>query len=191
MQGLAEGVVLGLAAGGRQSEIQAKLRDPGHPLLPVAKVQAGWQSITSDLQAVDYQLLLGHGLIGAEFRHTHFRERDADSHLDLFQAHLLYRMAVTHRIQWNLGVGGAWLNGQETQSGISFATPLRWWPLEWLGLELQPAWTWFNSVRLNDVDAGLVLRYRRVNVHAGYRWLESNNDAASLSGFRMGVGWRF
>lgn len=83
------------------------------------------------------------------------------------------------------------LNGQETHSSVSFATSLRWWPVDWMGVELQPAWTWFNSVRLNDVDAGVVFRYKRVNVNAGYRWLESRNDAASLSGFRMGVGWRF
>jgi hypothetical protein len=83
------------------------------------------------------------------------------------------------------------LRGEESETGFSFAVPIRYWPTEWVGIEARGAWTTFDGIRLTDIETALLVQFRGVNLRAGYRWLELEDDRGSLSGFRVGVGVRY
>lgn len=185
-------VLAGVVAGGAYAEEIADLRPHGDPILTVFQVNGGYQSIDSGLHAWDYSLGAGHGLLAAGFRHTLYRDnRGTPENLDLMQGHLFYRMALHRRAEIALGFGAAWLKGDKSETGFSFASPLRIWPLTWLGLELRPAWAFLNEKTLSDIEASVLLRYRRVSLQTGYRWMEAEDSRASLSGWRTGLSWRF
>lgn len=189
----AEIIVMGLSAGGMYAEQVADQRDDGDPVLPVFQVNAGYQWIDEGLSAIDYSLAAGHGLLAAGFRHTMFTEEESDGSEDLhfMQAHLFYRMALHIRAEWALGFGAAWLKGDKSETGFSFASPLRVWPLDWLGFELRPTWAFLNQKTLSDIETSLLLRYKQISLQAGYRWIEAEDSKASLSGWRAGFSWRF
>jgi|GEM_PF-1643351 len=182
---------IGLLAGGAHADAVAEEREPGEPLVPVVNMQTGVQWVDEDVTAYDVGVEVGHGLAAGSVRATRFVEESEDDTLSLIQAHLLYRMAVTRRLEWDLGLGGAWLRGGESESGFSFASPVRWWPLEWAGVEVRPVWSWFDGVELRDVDAGMVFRYEQLTVRLGYRWLDPEGAEVDLNGLRAAVGWRF
>lgn len=180
-----------LIAGGAQAEVVAAEREDWTPIVPVARVDVGYQWAGEGVSAWDVGAAAGRGLIAVSGRHTVFREEGVADDLRFSQAHVVYRMAILSQVELGLGFGAAWLAGEDRESGFSFALPFRWWPVEWGGLELRPAWTWFNSVRLSDIETSVVLRVRGVTVQAGYRWLEIEGDRGDLNGFRVGVGVRY
>jgi len=184
------GAVL-LAAGGAQAAEVADQRHAWTPVVPVARLDAGYQWTGEELSAWDIGGVLGHGPLSVGGRHTVFEEEGEGEDLKLSQAHAVYRMVISSQAELGLGFGAAWLNGRESETGFSFALPFTWWPVEWGGVEVRSVWTWFNSVRLSDIETAVVMRYKGGHVHVGYRWLEIEDDRGALSGFRVGIGLRY
>ena len=184
------GAVL-LAAGGAQAAEVADQREDWSPMVPVARLDFGYQWADADVSAWDVGGAVGRGLVAVGGRHTVFREEGEREDLKFSQAHAFYRMAILSHVELGLGFGAAWLNGAENETGFSFALPFRWWPVEWGGVEVRSVWTWFNSVRLSDIETAAMIRYKGAHLQAGYRWLEIEDDRGALNGFRVGIGLRY
>jgi hypothetical protein len=194
-ENLAEAVLVtgaaGLALGGAQAHEVSQSRGAGDPVLPIVRIDAGFQWVDENVDAWDIGGGIGWSVLGVTGRHTQFTEQGVDQDLRFTQAHVVYRMAILNQFEMGLGFGAAWLRGGEKETGFSFALPMRYWPKENVGIEVMGAWTAFDGVRLTDVESALVVQFRGINVRAGYRWLELEDDRGSLSGFRVGVGFRY
>jgi len=186
-------LIEGFVESGRASFLIADDREDGDPVLPVLRVDLGYQWVDSDVDAWVTGGEFGYGPFALEGRWTAFREDlGAQSRsLDFSQLHGLYRMSDHPWFELNVGLGAAWLRGEESNRSLSATLPVRFWLDERWGFEFRPAWTEFNDVGLTDLELTCHYRYRHLNVSAGYRWILSEADVQDLSGFRVGLGYRF
>jgi hypothetical protein len=186
----AGGVMSWDRAKGRQSEWDQTLkpRHSGEALIPIFRVDAGYQNVKGDVSAYDIRGEVGYGPIGLQVRNTHYRERSPADNLDFFQIQGLYRMSVGNYFEIDLGLGSSNLRGNEQHSGTSLATSILVHPSEVFGLELRQSWTNFNRNTLSDYDFGVDLKCRYAALRMGYRWVRSEHT--SLNGPYVGVSFR-
>jgi len=183
-------LLIGVAVGGAYGMELSGNREVGDPIFPLVRVDAGVQTVNSDITAYGYGLEVGQAIIAGEFRHTHYRDRLFDDTLNFYQAHALYRMGAGPRVEMSLALGGMWLRGeQENSSALSAGLPVRYWPSRRVGVEVRPMFGFFEFGTLNDIEGGLLFRYRNGSIRAGYRWVESGGE--KLSGPRIGFSLRF
>ncbi len=186
-EALVEVMTLILLTGGAVSHEASQLRENGEPHLPLFRVDAGIQQVSDEIRGYDLGLQLGTAAFALDARWTRFREQNASRDLDLIQTHFLYRISGSRHFEIDLGLGAAWLRGEETRVGGSFSLPLRVWPWEHVGFELRPSWTGFEGVGLSDIESSILLKYEHIALQAGYRWIESEADVKGLSGPRAGI----
>lgn len=182
----------GVVGAGQFSFLVAEERPQGHPVLPVAKLDLGWQWVDSEVDAWVVGGETGYGPFALEGRWTGFRQQgDEVETLDFVQLHGIYRMSIHPAFEWGIGFGTAWLKGDESRASFSMILPVRYWFHRNWGVELRPAWTQFNDVGLTDVEVTCVYRMDMLNLSAGYRWVTPESDVRDLNGFRVGIGYRF
>lgn len=175
------------AAGVEGTTVQP--RRSGEALIPFVRVDAGYQAVESDVDAIDARLEVGFGPFAVQGRGTHYREDDPDDELDLMQAHALYRMSFGSKVEVDLGVGAMVLSGDDTRHGISGTVPILIHPWEVVGLEFRPAWAGLGGHTVGDYDLALVVGWRYLRLRSGYRWLSSG--PASLNGPTIGLSARW
>ncbi len=182
-------LVFGMVAGGAYGMELSGNRVYGDPIFPMVRLDTGVQYISSDITAYGYGVELGQAILAADFRHTYYNDRLFDDTLHFYQLHALYRMGFGRRVETNLALGGMWLRGEESASAFSLGFPVRYWPSRRLGVEVRPMFGFFEAGTLNDLEAGILLRYAHGSLRLGYRWVESRGER--LSGPRIGFSVRF
>ena len=55
-----------------------KPREWGEPLIPFARIDAGYQDVDSDVEGSDYRIEGGYGPLAVHFNQTHFPEKTTD-----------------------------------------------------------------------------------------------------------------
>ena len=131
--------------------------------------------MNSDVTAWDVLVSLGYKGISAQYRQTHFTERDPKDHLDLGEAHLFYRMTWKY-VDVSLGGGLVTLRGNESHSGSSFSAPVSIHPTERWALIWWPTIGDFNGNRLTDHDVGLHFTHRYYSFQVGYRHIKTGSQ---------------
>ena len=98
-------------------------------------------------------------------------------------------MTFSRFVEWDIGLGGAALEGNERNSGVSFTLPFRFYVWRHFGLSFRPTWSAIDSRSINDYDLGLSVGIRYVSVKAGYRWVKVGS--ASLNGPFAGLSFYY
>lgn len=165
-------------------------RKDGEALVPFARLDASaFYSPTSDEDTFGGSLRgeLGWGplAVAGEFRSLN----DGVSSLELGYAHGFYRMSFGSAVEFDLGLGAAWLHVDETLTGFSFSTPLRVHPGTHWGLEVVPVWTAFEGGSLADYTFQGVFGGDAHSVTVGWRALRSEN--AKVDGPQLGYSVRY
>jgi hypothetical protein len=164
-------------------------REPGEPLLPYLRIDAGWQHIDDNIQAVDTRIEAGYGPLALAYRHTHYMERDTDDTLNLAYAHALYRFSPTPAFEVDLALGATVLDGNNTHAGFSVGIPITWYPWKNVGLRFAPTWSSINSNWISDYDTAVQVSIRFMTIFAGYRYVDAGGE--TLDGPYCGVSFHY
>ena len=168
-----------------RSELGAEPRELGESLIPFIRVDACYESVKSDIDALDYRVEAGYGPVGVHFNQTHLREKAPDDRLDLFRVFGLYRMSLGSLAELDLGFGALTIDGEQTNTKFCFTMPLLINLGNVAGIEVRPAWT----ETVSDYDVGILLGWRVMSLKAGYRWVASGDE--KLDGPYAGLSVRF
>lgn len=164
-------------------------RVPGDPLLPMLRFDFGWHSVESDVQAFDYGLEIGYSALAVRGRTITYREEDPGDSLDLSSVLVLYRIPLSRDVEFDAGLGGAELDGADSQGGLDFSLALRGWvPDRRMGFEYRGEFMDIGE-GMSSHDISVLLHLRWFALRAGYRWLHSNGD--SLDGPFAGAALSF
>jgi hypothetical protein len=173
-------VFVGVAYGGIESwnRMSSDDKDPplrsrmlGEAMLPFLRLDAGYQSVRSDVDAWDWRAEGGYGPIGVHVNHTRYRETEPADTLDLVRVFGLYRMSFGSLLEVDLGLGALTMDSGKGENSSSFAVtlPVLLHPWDFAGLEFRPAW----AHNVSDYDLALVTGWRFASVKAGYRWVRT------------------
>lgn len=156
----------------------------GEPLLPFARLDLAYQSVESDVDAMDVRAELGYGPFAAQVDLTRYWEETPSDEMNLLRALAVYRMAFGANVETDLGFGVLTLEGDERTSRFLFSLPVLVHPSPHWGIEFRPAW----ADRVSDYDLALLLTRGCTSLKLGYRWLDSPRE--SLDGPYVGVSIR-
>lgn len=174
----------------------------GQAVMPYVRVDANWQYIDSDNDAIDGRLELGYKVAAFHVRTTSY----ADALADLDQTVNQYYAVLRYGGEWPelfpgtaeiaIGIGVAQHNGDlSDDSSAALTFPLKYHPTDWLGVEFRPAWYQadFAGIEfdIGDYDLSASLGYRWVQLRAGYRWLWFSSIGHMLDGPYAGVSFSF
>lgn len=166
------------------------LREPGETLIPFLAVDINRQNVESDVTATDVRAEVGWAMFGAQWRHTRFEEKFPSDHLDLDQAHLLYRMSFSPRLETDIGIGVLVLDGNNYNSGSSMTVPIRFRANDWISMEFRPAWGRINGNSISDYDVSVTVTRRHAGLRIGYRDVDSGGGN-ELKGPYAGVSFQY
>jgi hypothetical protein len=164
-------------------------RRTGDGLLVYARLDTSHQRVDSDISGVDTRVEIGYGAFGFEIRQTRYRDSKINTHLQVDQYHGLYRMSFGNTLEIGLGFGETTLDGASRNSGHTWATPVLYQPLPWLGIEYRPSRMTINNNEITDNEFAVDLGGRYWAVRSGYRWLKSPNE--KITGPFIGLSLRF
>jgi hypothetical protein len=182
---LAEGGAISLArVSGGADDGDVRLREIGEPELPFARMDVVYQSIESDVEAVDARVELGYGPIGVHGNLTRYREREPHDNLSILRVYGAYRMSFGSYAEMDLGIGALTMMGDPAPTKLLLSVPFLFHPSEYVGIEFRPAW----ADRVSDYDLAALLSVKCVSLKLGYRWVCSPQE--SLNGPYVGVSIR-
>lgn len=166
------------------------LREPGETLIPFFAVDVNRQNVESDVTATDVRAEVGYAMFGAQWRHTRFEEKFPADRLSMDQAHLLYRMSFSPRLETDFGIGVLVLDGNNYNSGSSMTLPIRFRVNHWISMEFRPAWGRINGNQISDHDISVTLTRRHAGLRIGYRDVDSGGGN-ELKGPYAGVSFQY
>ncbi len=173
------------AYGGVSSWEKTADKSKGQPLIPFVRLDLSYQNVESDVYATDVALEVGYGPWAAWLQRTEYEEDNPDSNLKLSYVQALYRMSFGTAVEIDLGIGGSYLDGTGSSSGVGFSLPVKFYPWERLGFEFRPVWSNINGNQIEDYTLGIVGGWEYVSLKAGYRWVSTGPE--SLNGPSVGV----
>jgi len=86
-------------------------------------------------------------------------------------------------------LGSLTVDGNDRDSGFSFALPVSVYAHEYIGVEFHPAWASINGTTVRRYELGVYLAHEYVALKGGYRWMQSPNE--SLDGPFVGISLRY
>jgi hypothetical protein len=160
------------------------MREAGEVLIPFLRIDASYQKVKSDVDALNYSVDGGYGPIGIRFAGAHFKEQNPDDTMDITQIYGLYRMSYGGMVEIDIGVGSFSICG-EHEVRFSFTIPVLVHPSKYLGFEFRPVW----AENISEYDVGVFSGVRYVSFKTGYRWL--SGPAMTLDGPYAGLTVHF
>ncbi len=183
----------------------------GQATVPYARFDYHWQYVDSDIDASDVRIELGYKVLAFHARTTMYDDPFEDEKLDINQYYGVLRYGgyrpdfVPGTFEFGTGFGAAQMKyeypaGTEEGTGdpypagtirdtaFAWTILLKYYPVEWLGLEFRPAWYSFDE-RVGDYDLSASLGWRYVQFRGGYRWLKTRGER--LDGPYAGVSVSF
>lgn len=165
------------------------LREKGAPDLPLLRADVNYQHIDDRTKGLDGRVLIGYGPLGAQYRHTQYREEGAAAPLNFIQMHGILRMSWSKKVEFGMGYGNLVLDGQKRNNGFSMTYPLSIFPTKYLSLNFSPTWSWINQHAITDCDGSVAWTGKYCSVHAGYRRIKVKDQA--LSGPYVGISLHY
>lgn len=172
---------------------------PGEATVPYARVDYNRQQVDSATDADDVRVELGYKALAFHGRSTMYTTDSLNQSLDINQYYGVLRyggsrpdfVPGTFEVGIGLGISQIKLEdnlGEIKESGGALTFPLKYYPREWLGIELRPAWyTWSKGARVGDYDLSASVGHRFLQLRGGYRWLTT----LEINGPYVGVSASF
>lgn len=173
----------------------------GEATVPYARLDYNRQSIDSDTDGNDFRVELGYKLLAFHARSTLYSNKTLGQDLDINQYYGVLRyggyrsdfLPGTFEAAIGLGISEIKLEdsiGSIDESGTALTLPLKYYPVQWFGVEFRPAWyTWIEGSTVGDYDLSASFGHRYLQVRGGYRWLTAGGEM--LDGPYAGVSLSF
>jgi len=173
----------------------------GQTTAPYVRVDYNWQYIDSGNAAHDGRVELGYKLVAFHGRTTRYTDDAEGLALDVNQYYAVLRyggcrpdfLPGTFEVGMGLGVCQT-IDDEENSSG-AVTIPLKYYPVDWCGIEFRPAWYrgtyWGAEFTTGDYDISVSLGHRFVQLRGGYRWLWLQGAGHQLNGPYAGVSVSF
>lgn len=168
----------------------------GEHTIPYARADYNWQFIDSADEVRDIRFELGYRLFGFQGRMTRYTEPDGYT-LDLNQYYGLLRIGgvdsdvVPGAFEVGLGVGMVYHSGTFDDSSAALTVPIKYYPVDYFGIEFRPAWYRWMDVPIGDYDISASLGWRFLQMRYGYRWIWDDGMVDEQSGPYAGVSISF
>jgi len=156
------------------------LRRSGEAMLPFFRVDIAYQSVESDIDAIDARTEGGYGPWAVQGRYTRYTERDPDDELHMYQIHGLLRITRGESAEGDIGVGAVIIEGTHTTGGFSITIPLLVHPSDHYGLEIRPSWGFISGNVLQDYDIGILAGWRHVRVRGDTAGLRDRTNPSTV-----------
>jgi len=161
--------------------------EPGQATVPYARFDYNWQYVDSDIDASDVRIEIGYKVLAFHVRTTMYKDGFDGAELDINQYYGVLRYGgyrsdfLPGTFEFGTGFGAAQLKFEDPDGSIDDSTfawtiILKYYPVEWLGLELRPAWYSFDE-NVGDYDLSASLGWRYVQFRGGYRWMSLKGDS--------------
>jgi len=167
----------------------------GQATAPYVRVDYNWQQIDSLTDAKDFRVEAGYKLVAFHGRMT--RYDDGSTPLDINQYYGVLRYGgyrpgfLPGTFEFGIGFGGVQIKRTNEDSSTALTIPLKYYPLEWCGVEFRPAWYEWMDVSARDYDLSISIGHRFVQLRGGYRWLSFQGIDVDLNGPYAGVSLSF
>ncbi len=159
----------------------------GQATVPYARFDYNWQYVDSDIDANDVRIELGYKMLAFHVRTTMYKDGFDGAELDINQYYGVLRYGgyrsdfLPGTFEFGIGFGAAQLKfedfiGTIDDSSFAWTILLKYYPMEWLGLEFRPAWYSFEE-NIGDYDFSASLGWRYVQFRGGYRWMSLKGDS--------------
>jgi len=174
------------------------MHELGQATVPYARFDYNRQSIDSNIDADDVRIEVGYKALAFHVRTTMYEDTFAGEKLDINQYYGVLRYGgyrpgfLPGTFEFGTGFGAAQvkLEYPETEKPDGTIDPagtirdatfawtilLKYYPLEWLGVEFRPAWYSFDE-NVGDYDLSASLGWRYVQFRGGYRWMTLAGDS--------------
>ncbi len=144
-------------------------RDDGDILIPYARYDFGYQTLSAGIYGYDNRLEAGFGAFGVQFEDYRLYDRNFGIGLTLDRYLLQYRISVNRRSEFDFGIGQTDLMGATLTQLRTVSVTGRIMLVDNLMLEVRPAW----ARTVQDYDGALVLTLPYWSLKAGYRSMTS------------------
>ncbi|MDZ8118075.1 hypothetical protein [Pontiella agarivorans] len=163
----------------------------GQATVPYVRFDYNFQW-AEESDAHDGRVEVGYRFVALQARMTRYSDREGVS-LDHRQYYGLLRYGgcrpdfLPGSFEANIGAGVATYGGdlEDTTSG-AFTFGLKYYPVEWGGIEFRPAFYRWDEIFIRDYDLSASLGARYFQVRAGYRWIWDQGVVDLRSGFYTG-----
>lgn len=171
----------------------------GEATVPYVRADYNWQHVDSATDANDVRVELGYKALAFHGRSTMYTTDSLGQSLDINQFYGVLRYGgsrpdfVPGTFEAGIGLGVSQIKfedniGEIKESGGALTFPLKYYPLDWCGIEFRPAWyKWANGERVGDYDLSASVGHRYFQLRGGYRWLTS----LDINGPYVGVSASF
>lgn len=195
------GGLAGLAGGwmksgtGLSQQGWSEMWELGESRQPFARLDVDYQDVDAGIDAVGLMAEAGYGpfaLLGRQTRFTEDVPAEAGGGKDrlrVTQGYIAARALFESGLGINLGLGGLSLDGEDSNNGFSFTTPIQFRFNQHAGVEVRPAWAHVNGRTITEWDIALLGGIKHADVKVGWRRLESPN--LELHGFYAGLSLRW
>ncbi len=173
----------------------------GEATVPYVRVDYHFQLIDSDTDADDVRIELGYKMLAFHARTTRYSTPSLGQDLEINQYYGVLRYGgyrpdfLPGTFEAGIGVGVSQLKFEDSigtidESGMALTFPLKYYPVQWFGVEFRPAWyTWLQGNQVGDYDISTSFGYHYVQVRTGYRWLITGDE--KLDGPYAGISVSF
>ncbi len=169
----------------------------GEPTVPHARLDYNWQYVDSNINAQDVRVELGWKWLAFHGRTTMYEDASDGFRLDLNQFYGVLRLdgaspeTLPGKFEFGLGFGGVQLKGDESNSSGAIMLPVKYYPVDWCGLEFRAAWYEPVNKTISDYDLSISLGLRYVQLRGGYRWLWLEGEGEFNTGPYAGLSLFF
>ncbi len=173
----------------------------GEATVPYVRVDYNWQSIDSDIDADDFRIELGYKLLAFHGRATQYKDQSDGFELDIEQYYGVVRYGgyrpdfLPGTFEAGIGLGMSRIKTNDStigdESGTALTFPLKYYPVQWFGVEFRPAWYTFVEKRVGDYDGSVSFGYRYLQIRGGYRWMTLQGSGTFNDGPYAGLSLSF
>jgi hypothetical protein len=168
----------------------------GEQTMPCARVDYNRQFIDTADEVHDIRFELGYRLFGFLGRMTRYTEPDGFT-LDLNQYYGMLRLGgvdsslIPGAFELGIGVGMVHHSGALDDTSVAFTLPIKYYPIDYFGIEFRPAWYRWQEISIGDYDISASLGWRFAQMRYGYRWIWDDGMVDEQSGPYVGVSVSF
>lgn len=177
------------AAGGATMEYAAA-RPAGMPLAPLLRLDAAYQMIPPDIDAISGRVEAGRGPLAAAYERIVFRERDPRDRLFGWRAEALWRLIPGEGFRLDGAAGFMGFRREEDHSGACAGLSIGYYPRRAVGYEADLRWGSIGDATASDLRGRLYLSprsWRGLALRPGYRALRTGD--ATLHGPELTVSY--
>ncbi len=170
---------------------------PGEPTIPHARIDCNWHYVDSNIDAQDVRVELGWKMLAFHGRTTMYEDASDGFRLDINQFYGVIRLdgaspeTLPGKFELGLGIGVVEFKGDDSNSSGAVMIPVKYYPVDWCGIEFRAAWYEPVNKTISDYDLSVSFGLRYVQLRGGYRWLWLEGEGDVNTGPYAGVSLFF